>query len=406
VSAGQVLVQLDDADARRQYDQAVAGLEQAKAGLQAAEARLAQAQTATRVGDAQTENAVSQAREMLKAAETRLEQIRNGARRQERAQAEGAVAIAKANLDKAQSDYDRYKNLYDVGAVSAATVETFRTTLNIQKEAYKNATEARSLVEEGARREDVRQAEIAVQQARQNLQAALASVDTNQTRREDVRAARAGVETSRAGLTAARANVGIAQQNVANYRIAAPRSGSITTRSAEPGQWAMPGNPLLTIVDLSTVYLEADISEKDVARIQPGQVVTTVVDAFSNRTWNGRVKSVVPTADSAARTFVVRIIIANPGFILKPNMFARSSVVTGLQKDALLVPKTAIVKGAAGQHVVRVVSDVARFAPVTSGSTSGAAVVVRETNLRPGDLVVVKGADQLENGDRVKVSAG
>jgi HlyD family secretion protein len=335
-----------------------------------------------------------------------LEQVRNGARRQERAQAENAVAIAKANLDKAQSDYDRYKNLYDTGAVSAATLETFRTALNIQRESYKNAAEARSLVDEGARREDVRQAEIGVQQARENLQAALATVDTRQTRREDVRAARAGVETSVSGVAAARAGLAIARQNVVNHRVVAPRSGSIIARMTEPGQWASPGTSLLTVVDLSTVYLEADVSEKDVERVRPGQTVSAAVDAFPGRVWAGRVTSIVPSADSAARTFAARIAIANPDRVLRPNMFARARVVTGMVRDALLVPKSAVVRGSGGERVVRIVGETARIAPVTSGISTGSTIVVRDTNLRPGDLVVVSGPDQLEDGDRVKVSAG
>lgn len=404
VSAGQVVVQLDDADARRQMEQAQAGVEQAMAGLRTAEARLAQAQTGARVGDAQTANAVEQARAGLRAAETRLEMVRNGARRQERAQADNAVAIAKANLDKAQSDYDRYKNLYDSGAVSAATLETYRTALTIQKEAHRSAIEARSLVEEGARTEEVRQAEIAVQQARENLAAALASVDTNLTRREDIRAARAGVQTARAAVSAARAALAIARQNVLNHRVVAPRNGSIIGRSTEPGQWAGPGSPLLTIVDLGTVYLEADVSEKDVTQVRPGLAVTARVDAFPDRVWTGSVRSIVPSADVAARTFKVRIAIANPDRSLRPNMFARARVATGVLKDVKLVPKHAVVATGAGQHVVSVRDGKAAFVGVQLGPVSGGDVVVVADRLQPGDAVVSAAADEVNNGDKVRIA--
>lgn len=403
VNRGELLIQLDDVDARRQLEQAQAGVRQAQAGLRTAQARLSQARTAVRVGDTQSEAAVASAQAVLRAARARLEQVTTGARRQERAQAENAVAIARASLDKAQSDYNRYKALFDQGAIPAASLDAFRTQLDVARSQYNNATQAASLVEEGARTEEVRQAEAAVRQAEEGLRSARAATQADAARREDVRAAQAGIATAQAALESARAAVGIAEQNVANFKIFAPRSGSVIQRNVEPGQWASPGAPLMTIVDLDTVYLQATVSETDVARVQADMAANVRLEAFPNKMWTGRVQSVVPSADAANRTFTARVHVNNQGHLLKPNMFARAAIVTGTVEDAMLVPKQAVITRQGNSSVVRVENGEAEVISVITGITSGNNIVVRSPALHAGDNIVTEGAESLNTGQKVVI---
>lgn len=404
VSAGQVVIQLDDADAVRQLEQARAGLAQARAGLQVAQARLSQARTGKSVGDLQSGANVQAAQAALRSAKARLEMVTSGARRQERIQSQNAVDSAKAGLNKAQSDFNRYKALADQGAVSASTLDGFKTALDVAKAQYDSAEQAASLVKEGPRSEDVRQAEASVQQAQEALRSATAAKQTSSSRTEDVNAALAGVATARATVGAAVAAVGISEQNVDNFKIRSPRSGSVTVRNVEPGQYASPGQSLLTVVDLGTVYLQADVSEVDVASVHPGMAVNVRVDAMPQRVWRGRVDSVVVSADPASRSFEAKVLVANSDKSLRPNMFARAEIVTGQVANALVVPKAAVFERDGKSMVVRVTDDKAQIVMVTPGLASGDDIVVHAPGLSLGDKIVTSGQQDLSNGQRVAVS--
>jgi len=404
VQAGQVVIRLDDSNARGQLLQAMAGLEEARAGLKAAQTRLTSARATARVGDAQSIAAVAQAGASLRSNEAQLQEVQSGARRQEKAQAQGQVNIAKANLEKAESDYQRYQDLYAQNAIAAVTLDQYRTAVNVARSQHENAVQAASLTDEGARSEEIRRAESAVQQAVQQLRSARASQETSVNRQQDVRSAQAGVTQAQAQLASAEAAVVIARRNVADYTIRAPRSGSVTARNLEPGQYAQPGGALLTIVDLSTIYLQADVSETDVARVRPGIPVTVRVDALANRVWQGRVDSVIASADQSSRTFSAKVRIVNTDRSLRPNMYANAEVVTGRIANATLVPKAAIFQ-ANGRKVVAIVRNgTAKFVQVTTGITSGDDVVVRAGALGPNARVMVSGQENLADGQKVNVT--
>jgi RND family efflux transporter MFP subunit len=403
VQKGQLVIQLDASDAREQLRQAEAGLAQAKAGIKTANAKVTQARTAARVGDVQNASAISQAQAGVKSASAKLQEVRTGARTQERVQAQNAVDIAKANLDKARTDYNRYNALLQQGAVAQATVDSYKTALDVAQANYNNAQQSLSLVQEGARSEDVRAAEAALQTAQQALRSARANAETSINRQADVRAALAGLSTAQAEVASANAAIGIAKQNVANFKIYAPRAGAVTMRSVEPGQYAQPGTALLTIVDLSTVYLQANVSETDVSRVKPGMSVNVMVDAVPNRVFAGRVESVIAAADPSSRIFVTKVNVPNPDHTLKPNMFARARIVTGTVPNAMLVPKTSVVKKDGKPSVVRVVNGQADVVPVSTGLTAGDNIVVRSPALHRTDKIVTSGQETLDAGDKVKV---
>jgi len=107
---------------------------------------------------------------------------------------------------------------------------------------------------------------------------AKANAAQNELRQEDIKAARAVVSQALAALD-------IAKQQLSNTYVKSPIRGYISRRMTEPGQQASPGVPLMEIVDVSTVYFEAEISETSLPRVKPGQLVGVRVDAFGDRTF-------------------------------------------------------------------------------------------------------------------------
>lgn len=396
VAQGATVVQLDQQDA-------LAAVQQARAGLESAQARLSQARTAARVQTTQSSASIEQAQASLTAAQARLAMVRKGARSQELLIAESGVATAKANLDNAEANLRRHRILHEQGAISAAQFDVAQTQYNVAQSQHNAARQQLSLVKEGARSEEIQQAETQVRQAEEALRMARANAAQNQLRREDIKAAEAGV-------CQARAAVNLAEQQVANTRMTSPFNGFISSRMTQPGQMASPGVPLVEIVDVSTVYFEATISERSYAQVKPGQPVRVSVDAFgssasSGRAFMGRVERIYPSGSTHSRSFLARIAIPNPGGELRPGMFARGSIQISERENTLLVPLDAVIQRNGRNLAFTIANGVVTSHSVERGAVRGdLAEILLPTSLKPGDEVVVSGHKSLEDGVRVYVA--
>lgn len=196
-------------------------------------------------------------------------------------------------------------------------------------------------------------------------------------------------------------NYGIPQSAIAEIRrtgratrsvsIVAPISGTITEKSAIDGMRFNTGDPLFKIADLSTVWVLADVAEQDLGALKVGQSAQVSFVAYPNRTFSGRVDFIYPTLMANTRTGRVRIVLANPGGLLRESMYASVTIET-LPVSAgqiLTVPDSAIIDSGTRQTVL-VAKGEGRFEPraVQVGARGdGNAQVV--SGLKPGELVVV-----------------
>lgn len=390
VVKGQTIVVLDQQDLQ-------SNLVAARGGLEAAVARLSQAKTSLKVTKIQTDAAITQAKAQLDSANARLAVVKNPARSQDRMVAENSVAEAKANLDRATSDYNRNKNLLKQGAISQSSFEIVETQYKIAQTQHKSATERLSLIKEGGRSEDVSQAESQVAVAQEALRAAQANEAQNMLRKEDIKQAEAA-------LSQAKASVALAEQQLSYSYIKSPISGVVAVRSIDPGQVVSPGQMLAEVVDLSSLYLKGNVSEKVFAELRNGQNVKVRIDALPNTTLQGTVVEIYPASSLTSRNFPVRIAIREGGSKIRPGMFARGSIVTGTLKDILLVSKDAIDNRKGTQSV---------FAIKDNTATRHIVNVIREnrhyvqiqtpTKLEAGDTVVTEGRQNLQQGAKVKI---
>ena len=189
--------------------------------------------------------------------------------------------------------------------------------------------------------------------------------------------------------------------NLANTVIVSPVNGFVARRAADPGAFVGQNAPVVDVVDIGRVRLVANIVEKDLNQVQAGDNTRVEVDAFPGEVFTGRIARVAPILDPATRTASIEVEIPNPGFRLKPGMYARVTVTTDERKDALLVPSTAVVD-LGGQRGVFLAAenDTAAFRPVTVGIEEDTQVEILD-GLTEGDRVVTTGAGALRNGDRV-----
>ncbi len=178
--------------------------------------------------------------------------------------------------------------------------------------------------------------------------------------------------------------------------IHAPRSGVILNSQLREGLFNNPGDQLLTIADLSKLWVYMDIYEGDLPLVHIGQTIEVRTVAYPHRVFPGRIIFQGGMVDPTTRTFHVRGEIDNPEKLLKPGMF--TSVVIHLTKPrpVLALPEAAYLKDDAGYHVyVETSPGVFRVRPVVPGPEEEGLLTVEE-GLSPGETVVVSGALLLE----------
>jgi HlyD family secretion protein len=389
VAAGAVLVAIDSSDYSEQA-------RQAESGLRVAKARLDQAKTQKGIGDASIDAEVAQAEAALRAAQARLKMVRDGARPQERTQAEAAERAARSSLQTAQADFDRMKSLYGEGAISRQMYDNAKLGLDVAKSQYEQAKAALSLVREGARPEEIEQAEAQVEQAQNALSAALADRD-----RKKVLAGE--VETAGAGAASAEAAYAIAASQLADTQVKAPFSGYLAARLVDPGEVVAPGTPVVSLVSLDGLFVRADVSEKEIERIRAGMPVRVSIDAIPDESFAATVREILPSARTDSRNFSVKIALKDPKNRLRPGMFARAHVILETLKDVITVPKRVLFERAGKSYVFVVKGRVAVMKEVTSGVHEEEVVQIT-SGVEPGDRVILSGQERLKDGEKVRVT--
>ena len=177
--------------------------------------------------------------------------------------------------------------------------------------------------------------------------------------------------------------------------VASPSSGTITSRSVNPGQVIEANKELMRVTDLSTVWVVGQVYEKDLATIRVGSGVNITSDAYPGRVFRGRISYVDPKIDPATRTAQVRIELANPGQVLKIGMYVNIAFAAlGVaERTTAVVPKAAA-QSIGNQQFVFVATDKPNeflLRAVRLGTESNGAYPVLE-GLSVGERVVTEGS--------------
>lgn len=166
----------------------------------------------------------------------------------------------------------------------------------------------------------------------------------------DLVAAQSAMRAANAGLTAARDKLvllGKSPSSGASMRAVfrAPVSGTVASRAIAPGQYVTAGgtDALLTIADLSRVWLVAQLSEQDASSVHVGDIVTVTTPAYPGRVFQATIQNVAAELDPVTHRLPVRATVANPDGALKPQMFASFSIRRRTPRAALLVPSQAVI---------------------------------------------------------------
>lgn len=339
VEQGEVILVLDDRDAKLRLQQAQAAEQQAVAAVRQAESKLGLESgkrfDATKIPEVQAAHAAY-----------------------ELVQAEAKLAEVNAN---------RYAKLLEPGYVSRS----------IYDQAITQAEIARARAE--AARE---QYEAALNTARQDHQ---------------------GIERAQASLAEAKAQVAIAQKAVADTILKAPLSGYVSARYVSVGEYVTPASKILTIQRISPIKLQLQAPEAEAGRVRIGMPVSAWVVAYPDKELIGTVTTINPVIDLSSRTLTIEVKIDNSDGLIRPGMFATARLVQPIGQEAVFIPSTALIKDStmSSARVFVLEGNTARVRVVQVGEQENGMVRVL-SGLSGGEWVATSNLAQLYDGARVQ----
>jgi len=396
----------------------------------------------------------AEARAALQQAQTNLKLAQENYGRQQTIAA-SEIAQARIQLAVAQKQYDRERELVNQKAVlkvaqenyqrqlqiSEAEIARARTELAVAQEQYdrdrelvaQGALPRRQMLESGAHlaaakaslakavgRPEVIQAETEVKRAEVDLpwrdlresESKLAEAKALLTKalsRREVLEAEAELKRATSAVEVAKSRLNLSNEiyqtrlqqlgtranNKGMVTVTAPIYGKVAAREVTLGQsFQDAGGKLMTIVNDSRVFATANIYEKDLGKVNPGQKVSVKVGSFPNQTFSGKITVIGSVVEGETRVVPVKAEVENYSNVLKPGMFAELEVLTDKTSAILAIPSSAIIDGN-GKKIVYLQNGNA-YQPVelNLGQTSGDMVEVK-TGLFEGDLIVTQRGIQL-----------
>lgn len=247
----------------------------------------------------------------------------------------------------------------------------------------------------GSAYNEQRKAQAALMQARNELTRQKALLEEDISAKKDFEAAQlalAQAEDDARATTDRLAQFGVTSQAASRreYTLRSPISGRVVDmRGSLGGYWNDNTTPIMTVADLSTVWLTANVSEKDLSQLFVGQPARIILNAYPDREFDRKVNYIGDLLDPDTRTVPVRVALDNRQGLLKPGMFARASF-SGASHRALLIPSTALLQSGLYtrvfveqapfryvSHIVNVGVSTGDHVEVTSGLKAGERIVIR-----------------------------
>jgi membrane fusion protein, multidrug efflux system len=222
----------------------------------------------------------------------------------------------------------------------------------------------------------------------------------------------ATVDSTQAAYDQALAGIAKTEALISQKLVRAPFNGELGVRKVEVGQYLTAGNQIVSLTDLSMLYDNFTVTEKDSGQLKVGQTVRIKVDAYPDRVFEGKLTTIEPQVATDTRNIRVQATVANPEKILKPGMFATTTVVLPDKPPVITVPETSVDYSLYGDSVYLItekkendgktsLSAVRTFVQ-TGKRFGGRTEIVR--GVKPGDRIVALGQIKLQSGAAVAIS--
>ena len=222
----------------------------------------------------------------------------------------------------------------------------------------------------------------------------------------------ATVDNAQAAFDQASAGIAKTEAIISQKLVRAPFDGELGVRKVEVGQYLTAGTQIVSLTDLSVLYANFTVTEKDSAQLKVGQTVRIAVDAYPGRIFEGKITTIEPQIATETRNIRVQATMQNPDKILKPGMFATTTVVLPDKPPVITVPETAVDYTLYGDSVYLLTEKkeedgktkltVTRTFVQTGHRVEGRVEILK--GLKDGDRVVAVGQLKLQSGSAVTIS--
>jgi RND family efflux transporter MFP subunit len=267
---------------------------------------------------------------------------------------------ARIDFDRWQDEYTRMKFLYDRKSLAA-------NDFNKIDAGYQAARQRYDMARQGTRAEDK--------------------------------------ESASAQVRAANAQMREAQKRLADTRLLAPISGFVGMRRIDVGDTVAAGAPVIGVLDLNPVKVRLGVPEAEIGNVHQGARATVTIPSLDNRQFEGKVEVVGVAAESASRTYTVKVVVPNPEHVLRAGLVSQARIFGSAMVNVITVPGDAILRDAKGVvHVFVYDPSQTRvyLRRVDVGAPVGNEVEIR-SGLNADDQVVVAGQQNVREGSPARV---
>ena len=222
-------------------------------------------------------------------------------------------------------------------------------------------------------------------------------------------------ESAKFQVETTRSEMELAENELNKTFIYATKDGVMGPREAEEGEFVTPQDKVGSLLEISEVFVEVGVVERDIEKIKLGQKARVYVDAYPNITFEGIVDSVFPVVEGKSRTLTAKIKVPSPDGLLLPGMFSRAEILIVDLKEAIMIPATCLISTGPGMNLVPVIpvqslekgedeaqTGIVQLNRANLGYVTSDYAQVNE-GLNVGDLVVVEAQGELKDNARVKI---
>jgi multidrug efflux pump subunit AcrA (membrane-fusion protein) len=277
---------------------------------------------------------------------------------------EATLQTAKASLDNARLVYNQNLQLYKQGYVSQTTLQQSQANYVQAQQTYNNAVV-------GMRNNVV------------SLQ---------------------NVKSQQAQAASAAANAQLLGTQLSQTYLYSPYDAVIANRLVDPGAYASPSQPVLQVARIDKIWINVNVPDNDLSYVRPGVPVTFRSGSLPGRSFNAPIQTVNAVPTSGTLSYLARIQLHNPGYVLRGGMLVSVTVTRQRAENATVVPRTAVAQTETGNIVYVVNGGKAQAVPVQVGVQTDTLAQVISPHVRPGMMVVTTRPDALKDGSLVAVN--
>lgn len=283
VKLGQLLARLDREQMNRMRTRDSATIDVAQSNLK-------QLRTAIQYQQTTLASELNLRQAEVRQAKAKLQELLDGARPQEIAQARAQVNDLKVIHDQAHREYDRAQKLIAQEDISQSQFDQFKARFDSTTAQVQNAEQRLALVIEGPRK-------TGIESARANVARAEAALKLTEAQRLDIHRKVEDLDARRADVARSKAGVSVIDSQLDDTNVVSPVDGVVLVKSADPGEVLAAGTPVLTLGEIDKPWLRGYVPQNKLGRIQLGMPVTVRSDSYPDKTYNGKISFIASEAE-------------------------------------------------------------------------------------------------------------